>query len=138
MSIELPKDAEGRTISLSTKAIYEKDGNELDVRHFEFSPFSGKWSIAALKDGKTLAYRSPQNIYLKKPLPPDNWEKLLDDLDNASKGVDNAECCYTHREHIEIDEQCHGCRLYSPECAYLAYADIAARIRKLRGEGEDE
>lgn len=74
-----------------------------------------------------------QELHLHRP---DSWDKLLDDLDNASKGVDNAECCYTHREHIKIDEQCHGCRLYSPECSYLAYADIADRIRKLRGEDE--
>ena len=44
------------------------------------------------------------------------------------------------REGIEVGTQCHGCRLYEQgednfiECSYLAYADIAARIRKLRGE----
>lgn len=68
------------------------------------------------------------------------WEKLLDDLDNAAKGGDNAECLYMRREDIEVGEQCSGCRLYEQgkdkfnECSYLAYADIAARIRKLRGE----
>ena len=71
---------------------------------------------------------------------PDSWDKLLDDLDNAAKGGDNAECCYMRREGIEVGTQCHGCMLYEREkdnfvdCSYLAYADIAARIRKLRGE----
>ena len=63
------------------------------------------------------------------------------DLDNASKGGDNAECCYARRESVEVGSQCYGCGLFkndddSPECSYLAYADIAARIRKLRGDGE--
>lgn len=70
---------------------------------------------------------------------PDSWEKLLGDLDNASKGGHNAECLYMRRDGMEV--QCSGCRLKDVEsdgleCSYLAYADIAARIRKLRGEGE--
>lgn len=72
---------------------------------------------------------------------PDSWEKLLDDLDNASKGGDNAECCYMRREGIETGAQCPGCRLYETEddfteCSHLAYGDIAARIRKLRSKGD--
>lgn len=139
MNIELPKDAEGREIPLDTKALYGKDGEGLDVRHFEFSPFSGKWIIAALKGGPcnwTGVYRSPQNVYLEKPAPLDSWEKLLDDLDNAAKGGDNAECLYMRGDGIE--SQCQECKLCMDEsdleCAYLAYADIAARIRRLRGE----
>lgn len=70
---------------------------------------------------------------------PDSWEKLLDDLDNASKGGDNAECLYMRREDIEVGEQCSGCRLYNADdvfsdCSLLAYADIADRIRKLRSD----
>ena len=69
---------------------------------------------------------------------PDSWEKLLDDLDNAAKGGDNAECLYMRRDGIE--PQCPECRLCVDEsdleCAYLAYVDIAARIRKLSGEGD--
>lgn len=72
---------------------------------------------------------------------PDSWEKLLDDLDNAVKGGDNAECLYSHREGVKAGSQCCGCKLYhsdygSLECEYLAYGDIADRIRKLRGEGK--
>ena len=70
---------------------------------------------------------------------PDNWEKLLEDLDNAAKGGDNAECLYMRREDIEVGEQCSGCRLYNADdvfsdCSLLAYADIADRIRKLRSD----
>lgn len=67
------------------------------------------------------------------------WEKLLEDLDNAAKGGDNAECLYMRREVIETGEQCSGCRLYNADdvfsdCSLLAYADIADRIRKLRSD----
>lgn len=140
--ITLPKDAEGREIPLDTKALYGMDGEGLNVRHFEFNPISGEWIISALKDGPSNwvdVYRSPQNVHLEKPAPPDSWEKLLEDLDNAAKGGDNAECLYSRREGVAAGSQCYGCKLYrsdygSLECEYLAYGDIAERIRKLRGE----
>lgn len=143
-NIELPRDAAGREIQLDTKALYGMDGEGLNVRHFEFNPISGEWIIAALKDGPSnwgAVYRSPQNVHLEKPAPPDSWEKLLEDLDNAARGGDNAECLYMRREDIEVGEQCSGCRLYNADdvfsdCSLLAYADIAARIRKLMGDGE--
>lgn len=136
--IALLKDAEGREIPLDTRVLYEKEGDELRVKRIEFDVVSGSWCFAVQKDSIALAtiYRRPQDVYLEKPAPPDSWEKLLEDLDNASKGGDNAECLYMRRDGIE--SQCTGCKLCIDEsdleCAYLAYADIAARIRKLRGE----
>ena len=136
--IALPKDAEGREIPLNTTALYDKEGNELCLKRIEFDPFNGLWRFAVRKCSPALAniYCSPQDVYLVKPAPPDSWEKLLEDLDNASKGGDNAECLYMRREGIE--PQCPECRLCVDEsgleCDHLAYADIAARIRKLRGE----
>lgn len=38
MDIELPKDAEGREISLDTKVLYQKDGKERQVLKWEFYP----------------------------------------------------------------------------------------------------
>ncbi len=137
--INLPRDAEGREIPLDTEVLYEKEGDELRVKRVEFDVFDGSWCFAAKKDSIALAslYRRPQDVYLVKPAPPGSWEKLLDDLDNASKGGDNAECLYMRRDGMEV--QCPGCRLEDAEsddieCSYLAYADIATRIRKLRGE----
>lgn len=136
--INLPRDAEGREIPLDTEVLYEKEGDELYVKRVEFDVSYGSWCFAVKKDSIALAslYRRPQDVYLVKPAPPDSWEKLLDDLKNAAKGGDNAECCYMRREGIEMGAQCPGCRLYETEddfteCSHLAYADIAARIRKL-------
>lgn len=141
MSIELPKDAEGRTIPLSTKALYDEDGSELGVKRIELNAVSKKWNFAVQKGSsdRILLYRDPQDIYLEKPAPLDSWEKLLDDLNNAEMGGDEAACCYMRRECLDPMVQCKGCKLSNnrdKECSYLAYGDIAARIRKLRGESE--
>lgn len=137
--ITLPKDAEGREIPLDTKVLYDKEGNELCIKRIEFDPFDGSWRFAVRKCSPALAniYCNPQDVHLEKPAPPDSWEKLLDDLDHVSKGGEDAECLYARRDGITAP--CSECKLEDVEgndikCPYLAYADIASRIRKLRGE----
>lgn len=137
MNIELPKDAEGREIPLDTKVLYDGDGNAKEVQAFDYSPVESMWRVLLLGDF-ILFFTS--DMYLTTP---DSWEKLLADLDNAAKGGDNAECLYSRRDGAKAGSQCYGCKLYnsdygSPECEYLAYADIAARIRKLMMENEYE
>lgn len=128
--ITLPRDAEGRKIPLDTTVLYDKNDKEVVVSRYQYYPRVGYgyWNIKSVRN----EYYRVDEVYLT---PPDTIEKLLDDLDNAAKGGDNAECLYMRREDIEVGEQCSGCRLYMDEsdleCAYLAYADIAARIRKL-------
>lgn len=133
-NIELPRDAEGREIPLDTEALYDKNGERLAIYALEYRSKLKrfKWTVHFLLD------ESGDTCYPDEYLltPPDSWEKLLDDLDNAAKGGDNAECLYMRREDIEVGEQCSGCRLYNADdvfsdCSLLAYADIAARIRKL-------
>lgn len=128
--ISLPKDADGREIPLNTTALYDKNGSRREVFYYTFYPDKDRWGVV-FED--SCVHFSPHNLSLT---PPDSWEKLLEDLKNAAKGGDNAECCYMRREGIEVGTQCHGCRLYETEddfteCSHLAYADIAARIRKL-------
>ena len=131
--ITLPRDAAGREIPLDTTVLYDGDGNAKEVQAFDYSPVESMWRVLLLDDF-ILFFTS--DMYLT---PTDSWEKLLEDLDNAAKGGDNAECLYSRREGVAAGSQCYGCKLYnqdygSSECEYLAYGDIAARIRKLRGE----
>ena len=131
--ITLPRDAAGREIPLDTTVLYDGDGNVKEVQAFDYSPVESMWRVLLLDDF-ILFFTS--DMYLT---PPDRWEKLLEDLDNAAKGGDNAECLYSRREGVAAGSQCYGCKLYnqdygSSECEYLAYGDIAARIRKLRGD----
>lgn len=132
MNIELPKDADGREIPLYTKVLYDKDNKEHRVLNYIFNTDTGNW-IADFETEITSELHATECFSL---MPPDSWKSLLDDLDNAAKGGDNAECLYMRREDIEVGEQCSGCRLYNADdvfrdCSCLAYADIAARIRKL-------
>ena len=138
VKIAMPRDAAGREIPLDTKKIFDEMGDELRVVHVEYDPHRRGWAFVVWKDGSD-GFLCAEYAYLEKPAPPDSWEKLLDDLDNAAKGGDNAECLYMRREDIEVGEQCSGCRLYNADdvfsdCSCLAYGDIADRIRKLRGE----
>ena len=133
--INLPRDAEGREIPLDVEFLYSASGEQVKPYSFTFRRDNGfGWDMHIV--GAPNLFYDPKSFYL---IPPDTWDKLLDDLDNAAKGGDNAECLYMRREGIEVGMQCHGCKPYEikdefAECSYLAYADIADRIRKLRSE----
>ena len=136
-NIELPRDAEGREIPLYTRVLYDKDNKEHRVLNYIFNTDTCNW-IADFETEITSELHATECFSLT---PPDSWEKLLEDLDNAAKGGDNAECLYMRREDIEVGEQCSGCRLYNADdvfsdCSLLSYADIAERIRRLKGEDE--
>lgn len=136
-TISLPKDAEGREIPRSTEVMYDANGKKLHITSFTYKcdvlGLWAQWKVFSPDIKGDDGMLPADSLYLT---PPDSWEKLLDDLDNAAKGGDNAECLYMRREGIE--PQCPECRLCVDEsdleCAHLAYADITARIRSLRGE----
>lgn len=133
--IMLPRDAEGREIPLDVEFLYSAIGEQVKPYSFTFRRYDGFCWEMRLVGTSNLVY-DPKSFYLTQP---DTWEKLLEDLDNAVKGGDNAECLYSRRESVKADSQCYGCKLYnsdygSSECEYLAYGDIADRIRNLRGE----
>lgn len=126
----LPHDAEGQEIPLDTSKMYDCNGKPVYIT---------RWSITTCLDTifteKNIWLAVDQDRLTKDPAllyltPPDNnWDKLLKDLDNAAKGGDNAECLYAN----SID--CQYCKFGDSnsnlECSYLAYSDIASRIRKL-------
>lgn len=128
--IELPRDAEGREIPLDTRVLYDLNGKKVEVASYECSTWSHQWFVHFTGGGTVYA---ADDCLLN---PPDSWEKLMDDLDRAANGKDVAECLYMYREDKKF--LCTECRLFDvssdSECSCLAYADIAARIRKLRGE----
>ena len=135
--INLPRDAEGREIPLDVEFLYNANGESVKQYSFTFRRYDGFCWEMRLVGAPDLVYET-NSFYLT---PPDTWENLLDDLDNAANGGDNVECLYSRREGVEAGSQCYGCKLYhsdydSLECEYLAYGDIADRIRKLRGEGK--
>lgn len=137
-TVALPKDAEGREIPLDTKVLYDEYGRELRAKRVEFDPFSKEWRFAVQTDSPDglVVYRNSRVVYLEKQAPPDSWEKLLDDLDRAVENNDaffSMECAYMN----QAGDMCGHCKFHDPfvrDCLDQMVEDIAARIRKLRGE----
>ena len=134
--IELPRDAEGREIPLDTKVLYSEDGREFDVNYYEYSVHQTiqrcKWNAVMMN---SIVYNC-SNLYIA---PPDSWEKLFEDLKavedyGKSSCLDNPVCHYVGM----VGEICGKCKFYKgTNCTGKMCADIADRIRKLRGEGSE-
>lgn len=131
MSVELPKDAEGREIPLDTVALYDDSGNVHNIRRFMYTndfDSSDKWINSwtmVVDDYKTA---KPEQMHLT---PPDSWEKLEDDLDRCIEESDL--CMYYNNQNPD----CNKCTISGNEsrgCTSVALEDIKRRIRKLRGE----
>lgn len=136
MSIELPKDAEGREIPLDTEVLYDRRGTKVSVKEF-LSRTSVEnqrtgWTIKAAYEGN-IDYNSfkPKNMHLTQP---DTWERLLEDLNEAGDARYDEACAYFHRDKDE--DGCTSCPGGEDGCTRIAMRDIADRVRKLRGEGD--
>lgn len=107
MSVELPKDAEGREIPLDTKVLYRKDGTLVDVDEFNFSTgYSNpkhKWTVKLMN----CAVFFTTKMFLNPPEPPDSWEKLEEDLSEAGDARYQEACAYFHRDKDE--DGCISC-----------------------------
>lgn len=127
MSIELPKDAEGREIPLDTKVLYMEDGTNHRVNSFIFNRIDAEWSVET-----HIAIYDTEELYLT---PPDSWEKLEEDLDRAVKrDAITSQCRY-----FNTTNRCVNCPIHNGDggCTHKderAFEDILNRIRKLRGE----
>lgn len=127
MSVELPRDAEGREIPLDTMVLYDDDGEQLDVSRYQYYPAvgPGHWNIRSIRN---KFYRTDE-VHLTQP---DSWEKLLEDLGRGANAADYENCVYFGVVRCD----CTLCPALSEDhCDRAVMRDIASRIRKLRGEG---
>lgn len=126
MTVDLPKDAEGREIPLDTECLYTCNGEKQEVISFTYYRRKDRWEI----DIDTHIVNS---IYLYIT-PPDSWEKLLEDLDAAGDARHQGVCDYFNRDKDEYC--CKSCHGYEDDCNRTAMRDIASRIRKLMSADE--
>lgn len=130
MSVELPKDAEGREIPLDTQVLYDSDGTEFFTDKFMYIRVTDElWFFGHFGSSTSTHRVAAKRLHLT---PPDSWEKLLDDLGEAGDARYYEACAYFHRDKDEGG--CVSCPGGEDGCARIAMRDIASRIRKLRGE----
>lgn len=130
MSVELPKDTEGREIPLDTQVLYDSDGTEFFTDKFMYIRETDEWWFFGHFGSSTSTH---QVVATRLHLSPhDSWEKLLDDLNEAGNARYDEACAYFHRDKDE--DGCTSCPGGEDGCARIAMRDIASRIRKLRGE----
>lgn len=135
MSIELPKDAEGREIPLDTKVLYDSDGIEFFTDRSMYMRVTDEWWFFGHFGSSTSKHRiAATKLYLTSP---DSWEKLEEDLGRAAE----RDVVPTGCRYFNATNKCKGCPLYG--CVNCdvhrderAFENILDRIRKLRGEGE--
>ena len=133
MTVELPKDAEGREIPLDTVALYDDDGNVYSVRRFIYTTdfdLGNEWMNSWYIVVDDYRNAKPEQMHLTSP---DSWEKLEEDLDRCIEESDL--CMYYNNQNPD----CNKCTISGNEsrgCTSVALEDIKRRIRKLRGEGE--
>ena len=122
MTVELPKDAEGREIPLDTECLYTCNGEKQEVISFTYYRRKDRWEV----ETDTHIVNSI-NLYIT---PPDSWEKLEEDLDKCIETDDT--CRYYSESGI-----CAKCTRPDNDgcgCTTVMFSDIKKRIRKLRGE----
>lgn len=129
MSVELPKDVEGREIPLDTTTLYDEYARPIKVCSFQYSPEFKRWLVRGWFNAAEISSRVSK-YYLT---PPDSWERLLEDLDKAASKTYCGDCAYFGKNPAD----CDMCTIGDvTSCDSAAMRDIADRIRKLRGEGD--
>lgn len=130
MSIELPKDADGREIPLDTVALYDDDGNVHSIRRFIYTndfDLNDKWMNSWYVVSDNYRTANPEQMHLTLP---DSWEKLEEDFDRC---IEKSNYCW----YFSPGGDCSKCaRPDSDTCGCTAsvFKDIKRRIRRLRGE----
>lgn len=128
IAVMLPMDADGHSIPLDTKVLYSGQ-DKVKALSFSYYPFGDYWTVDHYQDG-SCSKRSLSTELRISPL--DSWDKLLADLDRAANGeADDAECRYADN----AGKTCGSCKFdESTECTGYILADIADRIRTLKGK----
>jgi hypothetical protein len=135
MSVELPKDAEGREIPLDTSEMFISDGTMVHVVRFEYMYYTcdarGSWFVHINRTSGEHMTLQPCDVHLTQP---DSWYKLEEDLRRASeRNFFTSYCRYFNTTNRCVNCPIHnddGCSTHKDE---RAFGDILDRIRKLRG-----
>lgn len=121
--VPAPVDADGEIVPLTTKVMYDDDGEEHDVsiyRSFIWSREKGRWCF-----GASIGSREVASLHLHRP---DSWERLEEDVKRFED--DDSACSYFCNE-LRI---CNGCRSPSHigfNCRNGVARDVLRRAKAL-------
>ena len=127
MSVELPRDAEGREIPLDTVVLFNARGDAFNIVRWIYTTDFETWSESNTWRAIEKSHRAfnPEMMYLT---PPDSWEKLEEDLDRCIAG-DNI-CLY-----CSPSGRCSDCANEpNGACDAKVLELVMERIKRLRGE----
>lgn len=135
MSVELPRDAEGREIPLDTVVLFSRSGEAYNIVRWIYTTDFETWTESNMWRAIAENHRAldPELMYLT---PSDSWEKLEEDLERVVENKDefySTACAYMNQGGAK----CNDCRFHGHNtinCTNEMFKDIASRIRKLRGE----
>ena len=137
MSVELPKDAEGREIPLDTSELFIADGTKVHALRFEYmyhiSDAHDAWFVYIERTPGEHMTLHTSDVRLT---PPDSWEKLEEDIRRI--GTDDCTWFCGYANENPVENACPGsCNFFKGDeitCRKKLADDILSRIRKLRGE----
>lgn len=137
MSVELPKDAEGREIPLDTSELFIADGTKVHALRFEYmyhiSDAHDAWFVYIERTPGEHMTLHTSDVRLT---PPDSWEKLEEDIRRI--GTDDCTWFCGYANENPVENACPGsCKFLKGDeitCRKKLADDILSRIRKLRGE----
>lgn len=121
--VPAPVDADGEIVPLTTKVMYDDDGEEHDVsiyRSFIWSREKGRWCF-----GASIGSREVASLHLHRP---DSWERLEEDV---SKAEDKGICGYFG---FAMNRPCSAecpARDVRDSCAVTAMHDVMRRAEAL-------
>lgn len=135
MSIELPRDADGREIPLDTVVPFSRSGESHNIVRWIYTTDFETWTEPSMWRAIDENNRAiePEPLYLTAP---DSREKLLDDSDRATDKGYSPYCTYFGKKGSRDSCRAKAHKEQMSRCGTAALYDIASRIRKLRGGGD--
>lgn len=134
MSIELPRDAEGREIPLDTQMLYTRNGIEFFIDKVIYERVIDEWYFFGHFGPNTAQHRvAASKLCLTMP---DSWEKLEEDIRRI--GTDDCTWFCGYANENPVENTCpDSCKFFKDDeitCRKKLADDILSRIRRLRGE----
>lgn len=94
IDVEPPRDAEGREIPLSTRFLYDMEGNWFEVESFDYWPKCNDWFVRSRNEGN-VSNIAADSVLL---FPADSWEQLEHDATLAPRDYLQARGIEEHKD----------------------------------------